>query len=85
MGKLANDVGMNRLPERKEVKYAFSDHSKVQRVFGQKSTIRVDDGLKQMAIWVKQHGSRQTKPFANLELETGLPPSWTKAREQVLS
>jgi UDP-glucose 4-epimerase len=85
MGKLANDVGMNRLPERKEVKYAFSDHSKVQRVFRQESTLNLDYGLKRMAEWVKQHGSRQTKPFFNLELENGLPPSWTKAREQVLS
>jgi UDP-glucose 4-epimerase len=73
------------LPERKEVKHAFSDHSKVVSVFGQEPLVFLTVGLDRMAKWVKQHGSRQTKPFSKLELENGLPPSWTKAREQVLS
>jgi UDP-glucose 4-epimerase len=73
------------LPERKEVRHAFSEHSKVQFFFNPRPWISLEKGLQKMAIWVKQHGSRQTKPFANLELENGLPPSWTKAREQVLS
>ena len=78
MGK---NTGFIQLPERNEVKHAFSDHTFVQMIFNAIPMIPVDYGVRLMAQWAKQHGVRTSKPFDQLELEEGLPPSWAKARE----
>jgi UDP-glucose 4-epimerase len=74
------NTGTKYLPPRKEVVHAFSDHTKLEEYFP-KQTIDVITGISRMAVWVKKHGARISKPFDKLELEKGLPPSWTKARE----
>ncbi len=66
------------LDARNEVVHAFSDHSKVERVFSYKPEIDLEEGIRRMADWVKKHGTRKSKEFDNVEILKGLPPSWRK-------
>ncbi len=61
---------------RKEVVDAFSDHSKLHRVFGARDTVSLPDGIGRMCAWARQHGPQPTTPFAGIEVEKNLPPSW---------
>jgi UDP-glucose 4-epimerase len=67
------------LPARQEVKLAYSDHRVCSEVFGQESRTPLEEGLKRMAVWVKQAGSRASKEFENIEVQMGMPPSWLHA------
>lgn len=66
------------LPARNEVLHAYSDHTKAKEVFGIKDSdfVSLRDGLERMANWAKGAGIRVGKPFSNIELLEGLPPSW---------
>ena len=70
---------IEHLEARKEVKHAFSDHSKAERVFGKRSKTSLEEGLRSMASWVKTHGARTSGVFQNIEIMQNLPPSWSKA------
>jgi UDP-glucose 4-epimerase len=64
------------LDPRNEVRVAFSDHSKAERVFGSKAQTALSDGLWAMAGWVKAHGARESSIFENIEVSKNMPPSW---------
>lgn len=66
------------LPTRNEVVHAFSDHSKVEKVFRYSPEIDLDEGIRRMAAWVREYGARQSKEFDEIEIAKGLPPSWRK-------
>jgi len=68
------------LEPRKEVKVAFSDHSKTERVFGKKAATCLEDGITAMAEWVKRHGARESSVFDNIEISKKMPESWAAAR-----
>lgn len=61
---------------RNEVKHAYSDHSKAERVFGRGGATSLPDGLGRMVAWAREHGPRATAPFLAIEIEKNLPPSW---------
>ncbi len=63
---------------RKEVLHAFSDHSKLSRVFGEHESVPLEQGVRVMCEWAKEHGPRETPPFAGIEIEKNLPPSWRR-------
>lgn len=67
---------ITHLTARKEVVHAYSDHSKVQRVFGKQSITPLSEGIHTMAEWVKTVGARTSKRFDNVEVMKNLPPSW---------
>ncbi|MGB2958031.1 MAG: NAD-dependent epimerase/dehydratase family protein [Bacteroidota bacterium] len=67
---------ITHLTARKEVVHAYSDHSKVQRVFGKQSITPLSEGIHTMAEWVKKVGARTSKRFDNVEVMKNLPPSW---------
>jgi UDP-glucose 4-epimerase len=67
---------ITHLPARNEVVVAYSDHSKCNEVFGASSPVDLADGLRSMARWVKQVGTRRSSTFENIEILRGLPPSW---------
>jgi UDP-glucose 4-epimerase len=67
---------VNHLPPRDEVKIAFSDHTKAERVFGNRPKVSLEDGIRRMADWVKEHGARESSVFENIEIERNMPPSW---------
>jgi UDP-glucose 4-epimerase len=58
------------------VQVAFSDHSKAERVFGARTMTSLEEGLKKMAAWARSTGIQPGKPFTEIEVERGLPPSW---------
>jgi len=63
---------------RKEVKIAFSDHSKLEVVFGKQKRVSLDAGIRKMANWVETHGSRESSVFEKIEITKNLPPSWAE-------
>lgn len=76
---MGTECRVRYLDPRNEVKCAFSDHSKSERVFGKRSTTSLEDGMRLMAEWVKAHGSRTSGVFEQVEIMKGLPPSWAAA------
>ncbi|MGA7752663.1 MAG: NAD-dependent epimerase/dehydratase family protein [Candidatus Sulfotelmatobacter sp.] len=73
MGKPCN---VSHLTARNEVKIAYSDHTKAQRVFGKHELKSLEDGVKGMAGWVRQHGARVSNIFDGIEIQKNMPPSW---------
>jgi len=73
MGK---DCKVKHLDPRNEVKIAFSDHSRAENVFGTREKVSLEDGINGMAAWVKDHGSRESSVFEDIEIPRNLPPSW---------
>jgi UDP-glucose 4-epimerase len=73
---------VNHLPARNEVKLAFSDHSKAERVFGLRPRTSLQEGIASMAAWVRRHGARGASVFEAIEIERNLPPSWAQAARE---
>jgi UDP-glucose 4-epimerase len=67
---------IRHLPARNEVKYAYSSHEKVHRFFGKKTPVSLEDGVKKMASWVKDHGIRKSQKFENIEVTKNFPVAW---------
>lgn len=67
---------LKHLPARNEVLHAFSDHTKVQNVFGTGTPIDLPTGIRRMANWVKQQGSATPIRFSNIEIREKLPAGW---------
>jgi len=67
---------VRHLEARNEVVFAFSDHGKVERIFGKRHETTLAEGLARMAPWAKATGARESSRFSNIEIEQGLPPSW---------
>ena len=70
------------LPLRNEVKVAFSDHSKVERVFGKRAQITLAAGVRAMADWVQAHGARESSIFEEIEVMKNMPASWARAERK---
>ncbi|MBW2989027.1 NAD-dependent epimerase/dehydratase family protein [Candidatus Woesearchaeota archaeon] len=73
------DAEVVHLEERKEVKHAYSDHTKAKEILGFKSTVSLDEGIKSMAEWAKKEGVKKSKEFENIEVGKNMPPSWRNA------
>jgi UDP-glucose 4-epimerase len=75
MGKPCRTV---HLDERKEVKIAFSDHSKMERVFGKHEKVSLEAGTRSMAEWVRRHGARESSVFEDIEVSKNMPLAWRR-------
>jgi len=75
------DCRINYVDARNEVKVAFSDHSKADRVFGGHVKTSLESGIRAMAEWVTTHGARTSCVFEGIEIEKNLPASWVVARK----
>ncbi len=64
------------LDPRNEVKIAFSDHSRAEKVFGRRNKTSLEAGIRTMAEWVREHGARESSVFENIEIAKNLPKSW---------
>lgn len=67
---------IERLPERNEVKVAYSDHAKARAAFGATSGVPLEEGIARMAAWARQAGAKESKKFDTIEIEKNLPSSW---------
>jgi UDP-glucose 4-epimerase len=74
-----NPVNVTHLDPRNEVRIAFSDHSKAERVFGRRPKLALEAGIGRMAEWVKAHGARESTVFNGIEILRNLPATWLKA------
>lgn len=73
------EAHIRHLPARNEVVHAFSDHTKVDNVFGSVSNIGLAEGIERMAAWVREHGARDPIDFiADIEVARNLPPIWSE-------
>jgi len=66
------------LPQRNEVIDAYSSHEKVERVFGRRDLHTLDQGLREMANWVREHGARESRDFDSIEITKNFPEAWQK-------
>jgi UDP-glucose 4-epimerase len=63
---------------RYEVQEAYSLHDKMKDLFGNRTQHTLDEGLYKMAQWVKNHGSRTSKKFDNIEITKNFPKAWVE-------
>jgi UDP-glucose 4-epimerase len=87
-GQVARAMGVplqvDHLPERHEVQHAYASHAKVRAAFGDlMRDVPLRQGLDEMAAWARQHGSRETAPFAAVEVAKNMPPSWARLVERM--
>ena len=69
---------VTHLDPRNEVKIAFSDHSKAERVFGTREKKPLAEDICAMAKWVSEHGARESSVFEGIEVQKNMPPSWAR-------
>lgn len=74
--QLGVEVRIEHMKERSEVKHAYSDHAKVERVFGSSAKCSLEEGVAAMAAWVRIVGSRESRKFEDIEIHKNMPPSW---------
>jgi UDP-glucose 4-epimerase len=67
---------IEHLPAREEVYQAYASHEKAARILDAKARIGLEEGVRRMAMWARQAGSRQSKIFSDVEVSQNLPPSW---------
>lgn len=78
---IGRECKIKYLDARSEVKVAFSDHGKADRVFGGQKKTSLEDGIRAMAKWVTKHGARKSGVFEGIEIQKNLPASWAAARK----
>lgn len=74
--KLAVQPSITHLQERKEVKHAYSDHTKLCMLFGRLPMTPFEEGIEKTITWGKTMGARKVKDFTHLEIKNGLPEGW---------
>ena len=73
---MQSKTSIKYLEQREEVVHAYADHQLFDSVFTPKSKVSLSDGLREMATWVKKHGSRSSSKFEAIEILQKLPNSW---------
>jgi UDP-glucose 4-epimerase len=68
-------------PARNEVQHAYASHAKLNSVFGKQTPVALQEGIRKMAEWAKQVGTRKSTAFSNIEVNTNMPPSWKSVIE----
>lgn len=69
-------LDVQHLPARNEVVHAHSDHTRFREVLGATPQTGLAEGLARTWAWAKDIGPTETPPFAAIEIDEGLPPSW---------
>ena len=64
------------LEPRHEVKLAYCDHERVQRIMGFEPKTSLRDGMKAMWDWAQGQPNREVKKWESYELEVGLYDYW---------
>ncbi len=76
--KFKNEFNIDYLEPRKEVVHAFSDHKKLENIFGNNPKIRLEEGIEKMAKWALKVGPRKSQKFGSIEILKNMPDSWRK-------
>jgi UDP-glucose 4-epimerase len=75
---MGQECAIKHLDARNEVKIAFADHSKADRVFGKREETTLDGGIRAMVEWVRERGARESSVFNDIEVTKNMPLSWAK-------
>ncbi len=75
---MGEDLMVRHVPLRDEVKIAFADHNKIERIFGLKQTVPPAEGIQRMVDWARKIGPRKSKKFYRIEIKKNLPSIWTE-------
>ena len=67
---------IRHLEARNEVMDAYASHEKARRVFGERQSVSLEDGIGRMAAWARERGPQPTPAFGEIEVLRNLPPSW---------
>jgi UDP-glucose 4-epimerase len=67
---------IEHLPAREEVYQAYANHEKAARLLNAQARVGLEEGVRRMAEWARQTGSRKSKIFSDVEVTQNLPPSW---------
>ena len=70
------DAAIEHLPARLEAAHAHASHDKLRQTFGERPHTSLEDGLREMAAWVRRHGPRETPRFDAIEIHRNLPQAW---------
>jgi UDP-glucose 4-epimerase len=73
---MGTEATVQYLPARLEAVHAHSSHEKIRRIFGDRPETRLQDGLREMAAWVRGQGPRETSRFGAIEIAKNLPAVW---------
>ena len=73
------EAHVTHLPARAEVVHAYSSHARIRAVFGERPETALTEGLREMALWVRRHGARETPRFEAIEITKNLPAAWRDA------
>jgi UDP-glucose 4-epimerase len=73
---MGNAQDIKYLEARHEVTHAVASHAKLRKVFSSKFPMRLEEGLLEMAEWVKSSPHRERTNFEGIEIEKNLPNSW---------
>lgn len=71
-----SETKIQTLEQREEVVHAYACHDKFNQVFKPTEATTLHKGIKEMALWGKQHGSRSSTNFEAIEIRKNLPDSW---------
>ena len=64
------------LDARNEVLHAFSSHEKLEKVFGNKAKMSLEEGVNRMATWARDVGAKKSQLFGAVEIMKNMPQSW---------
>ena len=73
---MGTEPNIEYLPARDEVLNAYSLHTKIYQVFGPQPLHSLEEGLSNMAAWVKRYGARTSKKFEDIEVMKNFPAGW---------
>lgn len=76
---------ITHLPPRNEVMDAYSSHDKVERIFGHREKVSLEEGLARMAAWVREHGARESTGYEEIEVWKHFPRAWLADDEGIPS
>ncbi|MDA0346709.1 MAG: NAD-dependent epimerase/dehydratase family protein [Verrucomicrobia bacterium] len=76
MNAMGKKVEIKRAEPRNEVKHAYCSHEKIKSFFGDRQEISMECGIKKMAEWAKNFGTRENSTFEAIELHKNMPSGW---------
>ncbi|MBN8696775.1 MAG: NAD-dependent epimerase/dehydratase family protein [Bacteroidetes bacterium] len=78
MNAMGSHQPLRHLEARNEVQHAYSDHSKMKKVFNISNDSYTDlsEGLRKMADWAKMTGVKSSDKFNGIEITENLPKVW---------
>lgn len=76
---MAVPLSVEHLDARNEVVHAFSSHKRLEKIFGERTKVSLEEGVASMAEWARRVGPRKGRPFSDIEIRKNMPKGWIDA------